>query len=62
LEALARINKPETHVEKVADPEVFFRMKVYMTPALVIDDEVISTGKVLSPDQIETELLKRSGG
>jgi len=49
-------------VEKVADPEVFFRLKVSVTPALVINDEVISSGKVLAADEIEAELLKRSAG
>ena len=49
-------------VEKVADPEVFFRLKVSVTPALVINDEVISSGKVLATDEIEAELLKRRAG
>lgn len=60
VEALNRLESSDAKVEKVADPEVFFRLKVHMTPALVIDDEVVSTGKVLTADQIETELLKRS--
>lgn len=47
-------------VEKVADPEVFFRLKVSVTPALVINDEVVSSGKVLAADEIEAELLKRA--
>ena len=51
-----------TQVEKVIDPEVFFRLKVYVTPALVINDEVISSGKVLTTDEIEAELLKRCSG
>lgn len=49
-------------VEKITDPEVFFRLKVYVTPALVIDDHVISTGKPISVDQIETEILKHRTG
>ncbi|AFM23592.1 thioredoxin family protein [Desulfomonile tiedjei] len=59
--ALSRLKDSDTKVEKTADPEVFFRLKVNMTPALVIDDEVVSTGKLLTVDEIETELLKRSG-
>ncbi len=59
--ALSRIKGSDTKPEKVADPEVFLRLKVNMTPALVIDDEVVSTGKLLTVDQIETELPKRSG-
>jgi small redox-active disulfide protein 2 len=64
VDAVARIESiaKTTEVEKVKDPEEFFRMKVAVTPALVIENEVISTGKVLSPDEIEAELLKRSGG
>lgn len=64
VEALHRLDGGggNAKVEKVIDPEVFFRLKVYVTPALVIEDEVVSTGKVLSADQIETELLKRLSG
>lgn len=59
--ALGRFKGLDARVEKVADPEVFLRLKVSMTPALVIDDEVVSTGKLLTADQIENELLKRCG-
>ena len=52
----------DLEVEKVADPEVFFRLKVSITPALVINDEVISSGKVLDVDEIEAELRKRGTG
>jgi Thioredoxin domain len=47
-------------VEKVVDPEVFFRLKVSVNPALVIDDEVISSGKELATHEIQAELLGRS--
>jgi hypothetical protein len=40
----------------------FLRLEVFVTPALVVYDEVISTGKVLTPDQIEAELPKRRSG
>ena len=49
-------------VEKITDPEVFFRLKVYVTPALVIDETVISTGKPISADEIESEIRKHSSG
>jgi len=64
VEALSRLEGAAklVKVEKVVDPEVFFRLKVFVTPALVVNDEVISTGKVLTPDQIEAELLKRRSG
>jgi hypothetical protein len=52
----------DAEVEKVTDPEVFYRYKVAITPALVVNDEVISVGKVLTPDQIETELRKHASG
>ena len=52
----------DTKVEKVTDPEVFYRYKVAITPALVVNDEVVSVGKVLTPDQIETELRKHASG
>jgi hypothetical protein len=34
-------------------------MGVFMTPGLVIDGDVVSTGKVLSPDQIKKKLLEK---
>ncbi len=49
-------------VEKITDPEVFFRLKVYVTPALVIDETVISTGKPISVDQIASEIQKHKSG
>lgn len=51
-----------TTVEKVADPEVFYQYKVAVTPALLIDEEVISTGKLLTPEQIAEELTKHKAG
>ncbi|MFC1833575.1 thioredoxin family protein [Thermodesulfobacteriota bacterium] len=64
VEALEKIEGADrtTKVEKIVDPEVFYRYKVAITPALVIDEEVISVGKLLTPEEIETELLKRKGG
>lgn len=64
VEAVGRLQNKDliTKVEKVRDPEIFLNLKVFMTPALVIDDEVISSGKVLTADQILVELLKHGGG
>lgn len=64
VEAVGRLENKDliTKIEKVRDPEVFLNLKVFMTPALVIDDEVISSGKVLTPDQILAELLKHGSG
>ena len=46
----------QIEVEKVTDIHVFASMGVLMTPGLVIDGEVISTGKVLSPDEIKAKI------
>lgn len=42
-------------IEKVTDSDEIMEMGVMMTPALVIDGEVKSVGKVLSPDQIAAQ-------
>jgi hypothetical protein len=34
-------------------------MGVFMTPGLVIDGEVVSTGKVLSPNQIKQKIEEK---
>lgn len=44
-------------VEKITDLDAITDMGVMMTPALAIDGEVKSAGKVLSKDQI-LELIK----
>lgn len=44
-------------IEKVTDTEKIMSYGVMMTPALVIDEEVKSTGKILKPKSI-IELLK----
>ncbi len=43
-------------IEKVTNIDDIMAMGVMMTPALVIDGEVRSVGKVLSPDQIMAQL------
>ncbi len=45
-------------IEKVTDINAITSYSVMMTPALVIDDEVKSTGKVLSVEQIKNVLLE----
>jgi small redox-active disulfide protein 2 len=44
-------------VEKVEDLREIMKFKVMSTPALVIDGQVRSTGKVLSPEDVKA-LLK----
>jgi small redox-active disulfide protein 2 len=42
----------EAEIEKVTDSEAIMDMGVMMTPALAVDGEVKSVGKVLTKDQI----------
>ncbi len=46
----------EAEIEKVTEIDQIMEMGVMMTPALVIDGEVRSVGKVLSVDQISAQL------
>ncbi len=46
-------------VEKIGDINYFAKMGVFMTPGLVIDGEVVSTGKVLSPNQIKQKIAEK---
>lgn len=43
-------------VEKVEDIREIMRFKVMSTPALVVDGQVRSTGKVLSPEDVKVFL------
>ena len=42
----------EIKVEKIVDVNHFAKMGVFMTPGLVIDGQVITTGKVPSTNEI----------
>ena len=46
-------------VTKIADIKYFAKVGVFMTPGLVIDGEVISTGKVLTPDEIKKKIEEK---
>lgn len=46
-------------VVKVRDINYFSKMGVFMTPGLVIDGEVISSGKVLNAQQIKAKIEER---
>jgi len=46
----------EAEIEKVTDIDKIMEMGVMMTPALAIDGEVLSVGKVLTVAQIAAQL------
>lgn len=46
----------EAEIEKVSDIDQIMEMGVMITPALVIDGDVRSVGKVLTVDQIAAQL------
>lgn len=50
----------DAELTKVEDMQEITRYNVFMTPALVIDGTVKSTGKVVKPDQI-CKWLKEAG-
>ena len=52
--------REKVQVERVKDPKYFVELGVFATPALVLDGEVISTGKLLMPDDI-LRLLQKKG-
>ncbi|MDJ0830829.1 MAG: thioredoxin family protein [Desulfobacterales bacterium] len=43
-------------VKKISDVNYFAKMGVHITPGFIVDGEVISKGKVLTPDQIYEHL------
>ena len=50
--AAARASGGDHTVEKVDDLDEFLRLGVRVTPALVLDGEVVSTGRVLTADEV----------
>lgn len=52
--------KDAVMVVKKTDPDYFFEKEVYVTPGLIIDGTVVSKGKVLKVEQIETMLREGS--
>ena len=49
----------EASVEKINDPMVVAGYGVIKTPAIVINEQVVSYGKVLKPDAVKKLLEKR---
>jgi small redox-active disulfide protein 2 len=60
MKAVAEIGSDKNIVvEKVSDIVYFTKMGVFMTPGLVIDGTVISSGKSLSADQVAAKIKER---
>ena len=58
--AVAELDSPAPiEIVKIGDINYFAKMGVFMTPGLVIDGEVVSTGKVLSPNQIKQKIAEK---
>lgn len=47
-------------VEKVADVDEFLRLGVRVTPALVLDGDVVSSGRVLTADEVADAMKERA--
>ena len=58
--AVAELDSPgNIEIEKIGDVNYFTKMGVFMTPGLVIDGVVVSTGKLLSPNQIKEKIEEK---
>ena len=60
-EAVAKLGV-ECEIEKVTDINQIVGFGVLMTPALVVDGKVVSSGRVLSPEEIEAFLKPAAPG
>lgn len=58
IEAVKELGLPEGTLECISDLNEIARLGVMTTPSLVIDGRLMSTGKVLKPEQIK-ELIAR---
>ncbi len=52
--------REQIQIERVKDAQYFVKLGIFMTPAIVLDGEVISAGKLLMPEEILT-LLRDKG-
>lgn len=60
LSAVSKIDTPtDIKVDKVGDVTYFTKMGVFMTPGLLIDGQVISTGKVPSANEIMNKIMEK---
>lgn len=51
-QAAAAQTGTEAHIEKITDMKEILTYRVLSTPALVIDEQVVSAGRVLSSEEI----------
>jgi small redox-active disulfide protein 2 len=58
LEALDELGL-DVQIDKVTDPGEIASWGVMSTPALVIDDEVVASGRIPSPDHLKQLLAAR---
>jgi len=49
----------DINVEKNGDVNYFTKMGVFMTPGLLIDGQIISTGKVPSANEIKNMIVEK---
>ena len=60
LNAVSKVDRAsDIDIEKIGDINYFTKMGVFMTPGLVIDGKVISTGKVPSPNEIKKKIVEK---
>lgn len=52
--------RDKIEVVKIKDIDYFMKKGVFATPGLIIDDQVISTGRLLTPEQV-MERLRAKG-
>ena len=58
IEAVRQLGLPEGSLECVSDLAEIGRMGVMVTPSLVINGRLVSSGKVLKPEHIKELILK----
>ena len=51
--------REKAEVVKVKDIDYFMKKGVFATPGLIIDDQVVSTGKLLTPEQVLEKIKAR---